>query len=225
MNERTKFEQATPVPRGERPAGASRQRVLSVFGGTKLATRKGWQPVETLQAGDAIWTFDDGLQPVLDIRRKRLWSEPSERERLMPPVFVPAGALANEDDIFVMPAQGLLLECENAQDRLGDPYAVIPMLGLIGLCGIKPQLPENGIDLFLLRFSEEQAVYVDGGLLFHVPAFTVAESGAAQNASKRYDVKSIKEAKALLTDLDLAELALREPYEDFFGATAMAGNA
>ncbi len=222
MNERTKFEQATRVPDGTRPDSASPQRLLGLFEGTKIATGNGWRAVETLKAGDSVWTFDDGLQPVLDIKRKRLWSERTEKQRLVPPLLVPSGALANEDDFFVMPAQGLLLECENASDELGDPYAVVPMLTLLGLCGIKSQAPENGLELFLLRFGEEQAVYIDGGLLFHVPAIMVGASGPAKNASKRYDVKTIKQAKELLTDLDLAELALREPYEDFFGATNIA---
>jgi hypothetical protein len=222
MNETTKIEPATRVSSRVSPADASQQRLLGLFEGTKIATGNGWQAVETLKAGDTVWTFDDGLQPVLDIKHRRLWSEPAEAQRLVPPLLVPAGALANEDDIFVMPSQGLLLECENASDKLGDPYAVVPMLALMGLCGIRAQVPENGLELFLLRFGEEQAVYIDGGLLFHVPVFNVTTSGTAQNASKRYDVKTIKQTKELLTDLDLAELALREPYEDFFGATSVA---
>lgn len=221
MKERMNIQGAVRVPKVERRA-AKRRRIRGVLQGTQIATRNGWQTVDTLRPGDEVWTFDDGLQPIVDVERKTLWAREAERKRLPPPVLIPGGALANEEDIYVMPGQGLLLECENACDSMGEPFAVIPVSAIIGICGIEPKLPAAGLALYTVKFADEQAIYIDGGLLLHLPQQPAPGASAEDSAGPRYDVKNIQEAKNLLTDLDLAELALREPYDEFFGPKNIA---
>lgn len=191
---------------------ASGEEVHGVMAGTAIASSDGWRPVEALAVGDRVWTFDNGLRPILEIRRTVFGRTQLDREKAPAPLVIPAAALGNEADITLLPHVGLLLECENASDAMGDPFAVIPITALDGICGIHRAPAQRRMEVFSLIFAEEEVIYIDSGLLIHCP---LDADGSSDEAF--YDVKTPQAAKAILTDLDLAELALREANEEFFG--------
>jgi len=200
-------------PRQQATRGDARspQKLLGLFSGTLVAVEDGWSPVETLTPGTRVWTFDNGLQTIAEIKA-RAFAEQGAGAGLWQDLFVvPAGGLSNEQDLLLLPDVGLLLECENAQDQFGDPFAVLPIAVLEGICGIKRGCEPQQRTLFQVRFEREEVVYIDSGILVHCP---IADTMREQT-SARYDVKTIHEGQKLLTDLDLAMLALREPDEDF----------
>ena len=203
-----------PSMTSERKARPAAQGLIA---GTLVGCEDGWRPVESLAAGDLVWTFDNGLQPVQRIHEHALQSN-SDNPNLEVAVFrVPSGGLANEEELVFLPGTGLLLECENASDEMGDPFAVVPVDALEGVCGIERDTAPEAATLHMLVFKQEEAFYIDSGLM--VVSRPSRSTQAAENTSN-YEFKSVSDAKEMLTDLDLAELALREPEEEFFGEMA-----
>lgn len=137
--------------------------------GTSIASNLGWQPVETLKVGDKVLTFDHAMQTVADIQRETV-TLPTDRPTALHPVRVPKGACHNRQDLWLMPDQGLLVECEAVMDTLGDPYAVVPARLLRGYRGIAAGRPSDRIELTTLAFRQDEVIYVEGGLLVHCPA-------------------------------------------------------
>jgi hypothetical protein len=112
-----------------------------------------------------------------------------------------------------LPQQGVLLESENACDAMGDPLAVVPAEVLVGISGIRAQPIRETLQAYRLVFASEEVVYADGGLLLHCPAAALpAQMKAVQ--PPLYDVKTLAEAQAMLTDLDIAQLMLDEVQYD-----------
>ena len=129
---------------------------------------------------------------------------------------IPAGTLGNARAITVMPDQGLMVGSENACDVMGDPFAVVPVQALEGLCGICRSAPARQTELFVLVFASEEVVYSDGGQLLHFDRVHPDRTCAC------YDVKSVSEARAMLTDLDLAELVLEDERNEVLSRGRMA---
>ncbi|MEY8840691.1 Hint domain-containing protein, partial [Cribrihabitans sp. XS_ASV171] len=113
---------------------------------------------------EKVLTFDHAMQTVTDIQRERFvfpdHALPDDRL----PVHVPEGALFNRRDLWLMPEQGMLIECEAVHDAVGDPYAVIPARLLCGLRGIQTGRPANAVEVVTLAFAQDEVVYVEGGM-------------------------------------------------------------
>ena len=184
-----------------------------LFGGTLIGCEDGWRPVESLSAGDLIWTFDNGLRPIKRIKMQELRPKEHNPDLELLVYRVPYGGLGNTEVLTLLPGTGLLLECEKASDAMGDPFAVVPIDALDGVCGVRRDTVPGRIIMYVLTFDQEEAFYIDSGLLVHASPHRL-------ETKPRYDRKTVVAAQEMLTDLDLAELALREEYEEFFGEMA-----
>ena len=80
--------------------------------GTLVATLKGWRPVETINVGDLVLTFDRGLMPVRSITKGVHWDRPSSCPRPLLPLLVPKGVLGNNAVMTVLPEQSLMIESD-----------------------------------------------------------------------------------------------------------------
>ncbi|MCE8517904.1 Hint domain-containing protein [Ruegeria pomeroyi] len=137
--------------------------------GTMVASNLGWRPVETLKVGDKVLTFDHAMQTVADIQRETVLL-PHGLPATLHPVRLPRGVCHNRRDLWLMPDQGLLVECEAALDVLGDPFAVVPVRLLCGYRGIDAGRPGERVEITTLAFHQDEVIYVEGGLLAHCPA-------------------------------------------------------
>lgn len=141
-----------------------------IVAGTHVASNLGWRAVDQLSVGDKVLTFDHGMKTITDIQRETLWSaQHSHLPSSVTPVLVPRDALNNRCDLWLMPEQGLLIECDAALDVLGDPFAVVPAEALVGFRGIERHAPTQRLDMTVLSFAGDEVVYVEGGLLAHCP--------------------------------------------------------
>jgi hypothetical protein len=87
--------------RGRGRAGYGRAGATAgLLPGTLLATPDGWRAVETLAAGDRLWTADHAL-----VALAALAAMPAGRWRIL----VPAGVLGNRAELRMLPAQRLLV--------------------------------------------------------------------------------------------------------------------
>lgn len=135
--------------------------------GTHVATQNGWQPVETLRAGDDVLTFDGGMQRVTAVVRDELWGGIGPCPEALWPLMVPQGVIGNRHDMLVMPHQGVLIESDAIVDQWGDPFAVVPGAALEVLDGVEREDPYGTVEVALPVFEEDQMVFADhGALLF-----------------------------------------------------------
>jgi hypothetical protein len=134
--------------------------------GTRVATRLGWRAVEAIAEGDEVLTFDDGLQRVIRIQRTRLTR--CLRKHL--PLRVPANALGNRTELWLMPEQAVVIENDVSETRVGDAFAAIPAAALEGFLGIERAVPAGEIEIITLFFENEQMVFTNAGAMLHCPA-------------------------------------------------------
>jgi hypothetical protein len=189
----TTLKSSTPVM-GKGQTGASSHGLLS---GTHVASNLGWRTVDTLAVGDKVLTFDNAMQTVVEIRRDIMWVTDSHEMPRSWPVVVPQGALGNRCDMTILPDQGIMIECDAAEDAHGDPFAVIPAMVMEGLRGIYRTPPTHPIEIVTLFFAQEQVIYVEGGLLMYCPKASCLVSDQAPSAGA-YDVLSLPDAVFLV---------------------------
>ncbi|WP_204113797.1 Hint domain-containing protein [Shimia biformata] len=151
--------------------------------GTLVATDHGWVPIETVEAGERILTFDGGMQQCVAMIRDQIWSGPSCPDELWP-LRVKRDTIGNRHDMLVMPAQGVLIESDTVTDAFGDPFAVIPGAALEVLQGVTRQEPRASVELFMPVFGEDQMVFADNGALL----FCQTHWGLAAGILPRYGV-------------------------------------
>lgn len=152
---------AAPQLRG---AGST---VTGILAGTRVASTCGWRAIEAICAGDKVLTFDAGLQPVCRVERGALWQGRGSCPEALWPVEVPAGALGNRDLMFLAPDQSILIESDEAEALLGDPFALIPARILDGVRGMCRVPPPEGAEVVTLRFASEQILFANSGAMFH----------------------------------------------------------
>ena len=160
------------APDGDRGAQAQAESgVMSgLVSGTMVATALGWRDVSGLQEGDMILTFDNGLQPLRRITRTRLWAGSGPCPTAFWPLSVPAGVLGNEAPMTLLPRQGVMLESDIAEQRYGDPFALIPGASLEGVNGIERAFPNDDMTVVALHFDSAQVVFGAQGTLLFCPA-------------------------------------------------------
>lgn len=139
-----------------------------LLAGTRVGTSMGWRAVEALAPGDMVLTFDNGLQPLVEVRRETYWHNDVAMGDVNV-VMVPAGAMGNSVDVTLLPDQGVLIESEAACDAQGDPFAVLRAKALDGFRGIIRAAPEPQMQVITLVFENEEVIYAEGGILLHCP--------------------------------------------------------
>ncbi|MBU2868328.1 Hint domain-containing protein [Pacificibacter marinus] len=164
--------------------------------GTKVATDLGWRNVETLQQGDLVLTFDDGLQCVTGIKRTVIAADQLGQAVQQWPLFIPKGALGNHDEMTLMPEQSVMVESDLGEAMFGDPFTLVPACALIGYKGIERIKPRGAIDVISIHFDSEQIVFANVGALFHcLPAEgDLVADLTNKSAAPGYDVLSMTQA-------------------------------
>ena len=126
-----------------------------------LATSDGWLQAGDVQAGDGLLTFEGGEMPVARVFR-------SVQSGRVPqpfwPVWLPVGAMDNEEPAELLPAQMVMLESDLAEELYGDPFVLVPAAALIGWNGIERRAPEAA-EIVHLQFDTPQLVFAGRSLL------------------------------------------------------------
>lgn len=169
-----------------------------LMAGTRVASNLGWRAIEALAVGDQVLTFDNGMQQIVEIRRKVFFLDAPETDHTVWPVTVPAGALGNRDALTLLADQGVLIESDAAMDRHGDPFALVPAQSLEGVRGITRSAPAHQIELIAVYFAAEQVIYAEGGALIHCPTRATPLDMMMREAEMGYDVLSQDDAEFLV---------------------------
>ncbi|MDN3713477.1 Hint domain-containing protein [Paracoccus cavernae] len=108
--------------------------------GTLIATEFGSRPVETLVAGDCVWTRDNGLQPIRWIGARHLDAMALNRAAKLKPIRIRAHALAPQTpstDLLVSPQHRVLLHSRTAQKLFGTDQVLVAAKQLLALDGVE----------------------------------------------------------------------------------------
>lgn len=174
-----------------------------VMAGTQVATAAGWRPVEALRIGDRVLSFDHGFQPVIDVQRDRLTAGEERGAAAGRALRVPPGALGNQAPLWLMPDQELLVESEAAQQILGEAFVAVPARALSGLRRIAEAEVGPERSTVTLIFPQEEAIYVEGGLLVLCPRpqTPLAAVEAGDPYEDYFRVQTLQTARFLLRQL------------------------
>lgn len=140
-----------------------------LIAGTQVATQMGWRDVAAVAVGDQVLTFDGGLQTVAAVERRTIATGGDLAPGDAWPVFVPAEALGNRDDMVLLPHQSVMIEADAAEEAFGDPFAMIPALALDGYRGITRVPPAAQIEMITLAFAQDEIVFANSGALILCP--------------------------------------------------------
>lgn len=174
--------------------GAGPQARRGLLAGTRVDTPEGWRPVETLKPGDLVHGQDGKSKRVLRVDRARLDGRPA-LDSLRQAALVPAGVLGACSPFLALPEQHLVLHAPRARAVLGTDFALVPGRALAGRLGIEPAQVEGPLDLVTPAFEEEEAIWVNTGLLAHCPS--AREAGEAPLAG-RFPVLTGRSAEVLM---------------------------
>lgn len=141
-----------------------------VMAGTRVATALGWRSIDGITEGDLVLTFDAGLQRVTKVTRETVWDGFGACPQRLWPLFVPAGALGNRDELYLLPHQYVMIESDAAEDLFGDPFSLIMANALDGVNGIEALPPRHGMEAIVLHFEAEQVIFADSGVLYYCPS-------------------------------------------------------
>ena len=167
--------------------------------GTQVATQMGWRDVAAIAVGDLVLTFDGGMQMVAAVERQTFSTGGDLAPADTWPIFVPAEALGNRDDMFLLSQQSVMIEADAAEEVFGDPFAMIPALSLVGFRGITRVPPAEKIDLITLAFAQDEVVFVNTGALIFCPkSFDILDAGLSS-----YNALPLEAAKALVAVMEM----------------------
>lgn len=188
-----------------------------ITAGTRVASNLGWRAVEKLAVGDKLLTFDNGMQVITDIRRRKLRLGAAGGRDGEQVVIVPAGALGNRNAIGLAAGHGVMLEAEDDPHQEEDPFSVVPARILIGLRGIHATPADHEVDLITLVFEHEEVIYAEGGLLLHCAAPVGSNLSDAQGSP--YRVLCAQRSRELIKTVDLERNVPLSPGGYVFGST------
>lgn len=179
--------------------------------GTKVATPNGWKKIEDIVEGDKVLTFDDGLQTVQKVQRHTLWETPRGAPIAQWPLHVPQGALGNNEAMFLLPGQSVMVESDTADEVLGDPFVLIPSRVLEGYRGISPVVPQHRLEVVELFFEHEQIIFANAGTLFRCTAAIDFGNGLFASAcEERYKELNAAQADMLVGLLEIEDRVRRD---------------
>lgn len=168
------------------PVALARSGIIE---GTLVEAADGWRPVESLMRGDAVYTFDGGLQQIKTIQRQDV--------RPARALNIPGGALDNCAGMVLLPGQHVLLEDNRAEAAFGSPLALVPAAALAGWRGIEwINWKGTQAEVVTLEFAEEEIIYANTGTLFQCP--NASQLVLPRPISKFFNVLNLSDARTMV---------------------------
>lgn len=132
--------------------------------GAIIATLTGPRPVDTLAAGDRIFTRDSGFQTLRWIGQRALTAAEVAAQPRLAPVRIAKGALGGglpERDLIVSPQHRMLLTGPRAEMMFGEREVLVAALHLVGRPGIT-RVKGGPVTYLHLLFDRHEIVQAEG---------------------------------------------------------------
>ncbi|WP_147104492.1 Hint domain-containing protein [Tateyamaria sp. syn59] len=140
------------------------QIIICFTPGTRIATPRGEVPVEQLEAGDRVFTRDNGAQPLRWVGRRDLGPEEMRGNDSFQPILIRRGALGKglpERDMLVSPQHRMLVNSDLAEVMFEEREVLIAAKHLTGLDGVD-QVQTGAVSYLHLMFDQHEVVLADG---------------------------------------------------------------
>jgi hypothetical protein len=151
-----------PLQTGDASAVANRVPVEAVAGicpGARIATARGYRRIEVLEPGERVMTRDNGLVPVMAVRRVRVAAGAV--------MTLAAGALRGlESEVVLGSGQGILWTGHRVEEALGSRE------GFLRVCDLVSQGAEatGFVTLFQPDMGRQEVIFCEGiGLASALP--------------------------------------------------------
>ena len=134
------YDSYTTQTAGTNPSNVESTAAVCFSQGSLIRTRSGNRPVETLKAGDQVWTSDHGFLPLRWIGRFEVSAEALRQNPSLHPVRIRAGALgpsAPERDLYVSQQHRLLLRSRIVERMFATPEILVAAKKRVGFPGVE----------------------------------------------------------------------------------------
>ncbi|CUH53917.1 Hint domain-containing protein [Shimia marina] len=184
----TRPQRPSPPPPARQPHSPSSQPLIAsadpasgvacFAAGTRIRTKVGHQLIDTLRAGDLVWTRDNGFQPIQWVSKRTL----PGRDRYAP-IQIAQETFGALKPHWVSPDHLLLLTGWRAQLLYGEPEILVPARVLVDACDVRVSACES-VTYFHIAFEHPQIVSGDGVLsqCFHPEGLPARGGGVAAHA-------------------------------------------
>ncbi|MFU1478930.1 Hint domain-containing protein [Roseovarius sp. C7] len=124
--------------------------------GTRIKTKDGMRPIETLVPGDMIYTCDEGYQPLRWLGTREVSGMGN-----FAPILIKTGTLGNSRDLWVSPQHRMLISDWRAELWSGEPEVLVAAKRLVNDRTILRQ-PMPRVTYCHMLFDRHQIVIAEG---------------------------------------------------------------
>ena len=124
--------------------------------GTRIATPQGERAIETLRAGDKVWTLDHGSQVIRWAGSRRVAAIGA-----LAPILIPAGCLGNSRDLRVSPQHRMLIGGWQAELLFSSHEVLVAACHLVDGRRIRP-VAGGEVEYFHILFDRHEIVLAEG---------------------------------------------------------------
>ncbi len=125
--------------------------------GTLIRTEYGEQPVESLEPGDLVQTYDNGLQPVRWIGQRTV-----QAEGVMAPIDIAANTFGKHRALSVSPQHRVMIRDLKAELLFGQDEVLIAAKDLINDSTVLRRVSDEHVTYVHILFDEHQVVWSEG---------------------------------------------------------------
>ena len=130
--------------------------------GAMILPRHGERPVETLQPGDSLPTYDSGMQVLVGVCAQHIPASALLRAPTLRPLRVAGAALGLSGDILLSPAHCLLFQSPKAEMLFASREVLVRARHLETVGHARSELPRGGVTYHHLLFARHELVLADG---------------------------------------------------------------
>ncbi len=133
--------------------------------GTRVRTREGWLPVEHLQAGDLLLTWDGSFKPLVDVLRKHITARDFRRNPKLRPVRITAGSLGHglpRRDLLVSRQHRMLVSSRIVKRMFDASDALVAAIRLTEFNGVFVDETVEQIEYYHLLFDAHEVIFAEG---------------------------------------------------------------
>lgn len=140
------------------------QVIVCFTTGAMIATPQGERAIETLRAGDKVFTRDNGIQEIRWIGQRRLGKKKLAQAPQFQPILVQKGSLGEnmpEHDILFSPNHRILMSNEKTRVLFDEPEVLVPAKFMTDQAGID-QVETDAVTYFHMLFDNHEVVLGNG---------------------------------------------------------------
>lgn len=125
--------------------------------GTMILTERGERPVETLEPGDKVQTYDDGMQPIRWIGQRTV-----QAEGVMAPIHIKANTFGQHRELSVSPQHRIMIRDLKAELLFGQDEVLVAAKDLVNDTSVRQAASGTSVTYVHILFDQHQVIYSEG---------------------------------------------------------------